>query len=578
MGVYIVDEKIKLAKASVYNGATSPFEGGEGNFYFPSGAVDQQFQVMGLSPEKLIIPRNYHAVIKMCYDFYQRGGVVGTVINRLQEFSITKIRNGQDRKTTDECETYFNSVLVRNPSKMTRFLNNVALEYYLSGLVIPRVDYIDFKGRDISPDLKSNKTYKMPIFDWYPPLLTYIEWIGWGKRAFYSKVPSSDIKLIRNSSGKEIKEQQLKLRLQMYETQFPMWVEDIRNGADKVQIPDPVNYIMRKETSYSPYPTPYLYNVLEPLTYKQQLRRMDFAVASRVINAILLVQEGDRDFPITEETRENLDELKVQILARANNPRLMERLFILFSNHTTKLTWIHPDVAAMLSQDKYTQVNEELSEGLGFPGILVAGVAGRSGTGAEVSTWALLPMMERLREELIDWVSSQYEIIGDMNGFRNIPVPEFTPPKLQDSVKTAAVFAQAFKEGNISRTTRDDMLGLNFNSEIELMKDELVDMKGLPAFPPMPYSPLPPGGGLFGQPQSPNTKSINGRPTGTQNPPTSPRKTGTPKPSGQQPVSRLSAEIMEDEEVINLITRIAESTGIEITLEKLDQIGGILEE
>lgn len=560
-------DKIQLAKASAYDGATSPFDGA-GSFYYPQGnALDEQYQILGLSPEKLIIPRNYHAVIKMCYDFYQRGGVVGTVINRLQEFTITEIRNGQ-KKTTDEANAYYEAVLRRNPSKMMRFLNNGALEYYLSGMLIPRVDFVEERGRDISPDLRPNKVYKFPIFDWYPPLLTYIEWVGWGKRKFYIKVPTADIRLIRSRSGKNIKEQQLKLKL--YETQFPQYVEEIRNGADKIAIPDP-DYILRKEISYSPYPTPYLYNVLEPLTFKQQLRRMDFAVASRVINAILLVQEGSDNFPLTEETRENLDELKTQILARANNPRLIERLFILFSNHTTQLKWITPDVAAMLDQDKYRQVNDELGQGLGFSAVLVTGEA-KSGQGSEISTWAIQPMMEQLRQELIDWVAVQYEMLGEMNGFRNTPVPSFKPVKLQDAVKNAAVFAQAFKEGNLSRTTRDDMLGIDFNSEVELMKDELTIMKGMPPFPPMPYSPLPPGM----QGMGPDGKSINGRPQGTQNTPINNRNTGV-KPSGQEPTSRLAAEIMDDEEVLNLINKVAESTGIEITADKLEQIGGILE-
>lgn len=561
-----MDEKIKLAKASVYDGATSPFDGA-GSFYFPQGnSLDEQYQILGLSPEKLIIPRNYHQVVKMCYDFYQRGGVVGTVINRLQEFSISEIRNGQ-KKTTDEANAYFKAVLGRKPSKMSRFLNNGALEYYLSGLLIPRVDFVEERGRDISADLRPNKVYKMPVFDWYPPLLTHIEWVGWGKRKFYLKVPSTDIRLIRNKAGKNIKEQQLKLRL--YETQFPQYVEEIRSGADKIAIPDP-DYIMRKEISYSPYPTPYLYNVLEPLTFKQQLRRMDYAVASRVINAILLVQEGSDNFPLTEETRENLDELKTQILARANNPRLLERLFILFSNHTTQLKWITPDVSAMLDQDKYRQVNEELAQGLGFSSVLVTGEA-KSGQGSEISTWAILPMMEQLRAELINWVEEQYETLGEMNGFRNTPVPVFKPIKLQDAVKTAAVFAQAFKEGNLSRTTRDDMLGIDFNAEVELMKDELEVMKGMPAFPPMPYSPLPPGMG-------PDGKSINGRPQGTQNVPVNNRNTGV-KPSGQTPTSRLAAEeIMDDEEVIHLIDKIAESRGVNVTAEMLEEISGILED
>jgi hypothetical protein len=569
-----VDDKIKLAKASSYDG-TSPFDGTTGSFYFPGNALDEQYQILGLSPEKLVIPRNYHSVLKMCYDYYQRGGIITTVINRLQEFTVTDIRNGERKKTTDDANYYFDAVLRRTPSKLMRFLNNGTLEFFLSGMLVPRIEYTELRGRDISPDLKSGKVYKMPVFDWYPPMLTYIEWVGWGKRNFYIKVPSTDIRLIRSKSGKLVKDQQLKL--QLYETQFPQYVNDIRNGADKIQIPDPA-YILRKETSYTPYPTPYLYNVLEPLTYKQQLRRMDFAVASRIINAILLVQEGSDNFPLTEETSENLDELKNQILARANNPRLMERLFILFSNHTTKLQWITPDVSAMLNQDKYREVNEELSEGLGFSRVLITGEA-RAGIGSEVSTWALLPMMEQLRSELIDWVTIQYEQLGLMNGFRNPPVPVFKPIKMQDAVKTAAVFAQAFKEGNLSRTTRDDMLGIDFDDEIELMKDELDLMKGMPPFPPMPYS-APPPGGLFGNPapgQGPNSKSINGRPQGTQNVPVNNRNTGV-KPEGQRPTSRLAAEIMEDEEVINLMNRIAESTGIEVTTEKLERIGGILEE
>ena len=118
------------------------------------------------------------------------------------------------------------------------------------------------------------------------------------------------------------------------------------------------------------------------------------------------------------------------------------------------------------------------------------------------------------------------------------------------------------------------MLSLDFNAEVELMKDELEIMKGMPPFPPMPYSPLPPG---MGQPgMNPGGKSIYGRPQGTQNVPINNRNTGV-KPGGQQPVSRLAAELMEDEEVLNLMTKIAESTGIEITEDKLEQIGGILE-
>jgi len=548
--------KPRLAKATALS-AQPTF--GEGTFYFPNSSADSYLQSTGLIAEKLIVPKEYHKVVRMCYDFYQRGGVVTTVINRLAEFSITDIRNGQ-RKTTDEANDYFEAVLHRKPSYLMRFLNTAALEYFLSGLIIPRVDWEEIIGSELSPRLKAGKMYKVPVFDLYPPMLVEVEWAGWGKKTYFLKIPSSDVRLIR-AGGSKIKAQQLKY--EMWKNTYPMLVTSIVSGSDRIQLID-ADPILRKEFTYTQYPTPFLENALEAIVFKQQLRRMDFAVASRVINAILLVREGDRDFPLTEETRENLDDLKAQILARSNNPRLLERLFVLFSNHTTQLEWITPDVSAMLNQDKYRQTNEELQEALGFTRILITGEA-RASEAAEVSTYAVQPQMEQLRSMLREWVVTIYEQASENNGFRNTPVPAFKPIRLQDYIKTAAVFQQAFAEGNLSRTTRAESIGTDFETEVELMNDEKDLMEGLPAFPPMPYSPLPPG----------MTPGGNGRPIGSQNVPINKRNTGV-KPKGQKPVSRVKAasvddiELMEDADVIDLMSKIANERGLKITLEMLN--------
>lgn len=558
-------DKLQLASASFVPGYVSSY----GNFYSGFDATNQS---LGLAPEKLVIPRDYNSVVRMCYDFYQRGGMASTVINRLTELSITRIRNGQ-RKTSNEANSYFDAVLHRNPSRMARFLRTAALEYYLSGMVLPRVDWITVTGEQISPQLKNGKEYVLPVFDLYPPLLVNVVWASWGKKEYYLKLPKEDIKLIRNG-GSQIKEQQLKY--DMYLNYYPTFVKAVMDGADRVRID--VDPILRKEVSFNPHPTPYLFNVLEALVFKQALRRMDFAVATRVVNAILLVQEGDKDFPLTAETEKNLEELKNQILARAGDPRLLERLFFLFSNHTTKLTWITPDVQALLDQDKYRQANDEIAEGLGFARILVTGES-RNAQAAELSTWSIQPMMEDLREMFIEWITTIYEEAADLNNFRNSPRPAFTPIKLQDFVKTAAVFAQAYKEGNVSRTTRDEMIGLDFEAELELMTDEYDPMKELPKnFPEMPYNTqIPPAGGFGGAPNRPN----GGKPVGTQNVPLNKRNTGV-RPSGQTPVSRTSPtgrpaqtkaaeiEMMSDDEVINLIDKIAKDRGLAITTEDLE--------
>lgn len=533
-----------------------------GSLFMPP--IDGLYQAAGLFPEKLYVPKDYHALIKLCYDFYQRGGVVGRVIDRLEELSITELRNGQ-RKTTDEQNEYFNSILHDKPSRMMRFLHAAAKEYYLSGMVLPKIEWIELKGRDISPDLVTNKSYLIPRFDMYPPQLVKIRWVGWGKKAYYLRVTDADKKLIKSQGGK-IKNQQL--RYNMWKENFPGYVQQIQDGIDEVLITD-TDPILRKELSISPYPTPYLYNVLEALVYKQQLRRMDFAVASRVINAILLVQEGDKDFPIVEdgEGNDNLINLQNQIMARTADPRKTERLFMLFTNHTTKLTWITPDVEAMLNQDKYRQVNEELDDGLGFPTILLTGSVRNGAQAAEVSTWAIQPQMEELRSYLLEWANSEVYWEGsDLNGFRNRPMPSFKPIKLQDFVKTAAVFQQLYAEGNVSRITRDDMAGIDFETETELMKDEAEIAKGLPAFTPTPYSPPPPAiGGGFGSPGA-------GRPIGSQNRPVNNRNSGVKLKGKPTSKVRASAEedlTNEDMQLIELMNAVAEQYGLVVTADDI---------
>lgn len=564
------ERKPQLALASGFGDISLYEPHNSGNFYMPQ-TLDDINRAFGVFPEKLIIPKEYHQVIEMCYDFYQRGGIVATVVNRLAEMSMTQITNGQ-RKTTDEANEYFEAVLHRAPSRLNRFIHTASLEYFLSGMVLPRVEWKEMTGSEISPKLKPNRKYVVPIADLYPPKLVKVDWPGWGVKKYYLRIPEKDIRIIR-SAGK-IKSQQL--RYQMWQNDYPTVFQAVKKGAKEVEIK--TDAILRKETSPSPYPTPFLFNVLEGLVFKQQLRRMDFAVASRIITAILLVQEGSDEYPITEETRGNLDALKAQISYYSKNPAMMQRLFPLFSNHTTKLTWIQPDVKALLDQEKYKQTNDEISEGLGFAKILVTGES-RNAQASEVSTWAIQPMMEELREMMLEWLTPVYEEAAELNGFRQVPVPTFTPIRLQDFIKTAAVFAQAFKEGNVSRTTRDLMMGLNFQTEIELMKDEkelLDSVEEQGEFPILPYdviTPPPPDltgtvGGGSGRP--PSSLKKGGRPTGSQNVPINKRNRGV-KPAGQSPVSRVAAEIepMEPEEVLELINTVAESRGLNIGIEDL---------
>lgn len=548
--------------------------GGTGGFYLP--------QVLGQTPEKLTIPANYHELIRLCYDFYHRGGLASVVLDRIAELTITDIRNGQ-RKTSNEANIYYDAVQHRKPSRMYRFIRMMAQEYFLTGMVVPKVQWKKVMGADLHPKLKPAREYLVPQFDLYPPLLVQIVWAGWGEKEYWLTIPAKDFKLLKDPTARQTKEQQARFD---FLSRYSIFTDAVAIGSNKVLLTD-VDPILRKELSLNPYPTPYLAKVLEALVFKQQLRRMDYAVASRIINAILLVQEGDKDFPLVEGDRNNLDDLKAQILARSNNPILLERLFMLFSNHTTKLTWITPDVEALLNQEKYKQTNEELMEGLGFPRILIVGES-KGAQAAEVSTWAIQPQMEEFRTMILEWMMPIYEQAAELNNFRNTPNPSFTPIRLQDFVKTAAVFAQAYREGNVSRTTRDQSIGLEIETEIELMLDEYELMKELPKdFSEMPYNiQLPPNNAIGTGGNLQRTKT-GGKKVGTTNSPVTKKNSGV-RLTGQQPQTRTSPsgkpaqapkrsradldeiELWTDEEVIEALDQEALRRGLQVELEEPD--------
>jgi hypothetical protein len=169
--------------------------------------------------------------------------------------------------------------------------------------------------------------------------------------------------------------------------------------------------------------------------------------------------------------------------------------------------------------------------------------------------------MEEFRSMMIEWIEGLYTQAGALNGFslKTLPDPNFRPIRLQDFVKTAAVFAQAFKEGNISRTTRAESIGTDFETETELMRDEADLMKGLPAYQPTPYSPPPPimGGG-----------GVPGRPIGSQNVPVNNRNSGVKLPN-QEPTSKVAAELWDDQRVIDILDLVASELGITVTADDI---------
>lgn len=474
------EEKIKLvATASVYSPSSEPtmWESMPASF--------------GTDVDKLKLPTEFPKIIEMCRFYYKRDPIGATVVNKMVEIGVTTLHNKKGDCTDQEFEI-FDSL----KEGLLEFLRCCSLEYLLSGLVIVEKDWEPITLKELG--LEGTETVEIPNNFWFRnPAYIEIKPTPIPNREIYLvKVSPEEIEFIlgkgKYPDGTEDKE-----TWKILQDQYPDFVKAITDDKKTAfKLTDPL-VVRRKVTSESVYPTPFLYPALESMVHKRNLRKMDYSVASRVISAIQLISVGSDEFPVTADDEDVIDNLKSTMNWRQQSGQT-DRVFQLFANHTVAISWVYPDVAALLSESKYNNVNQDILFALGFPRVLIVGEAGRSGT--STTEYALLGPTETLndiRSQLLGVVKHIYKEILERNpNLKNAPEPAFTPVRLYDRSKIGTIAKDAFERGVISKTTYAMMIDEDYQKEMEYMVEEIQQGKdlGLPEFPEVPYSPKPSGG------------------------------------------------------------------------------------
>jgi hypothetical protein len=257
------------------------------------------------------------------------------------------------------------------------------------------------------------------------------------------------------------------------------------------------NYIVRRSViTGSPYPVPYLLSVLEAMKHKRNLRKMDYSLASRVIQAIQLIKMGSDEFPLTEDNEDQLEALKTQMRWReTSQDKDMERIFQLFGNHTLTIEWIMPETTALLDESKYKSINAEIAIGLGFPRILLTGETERSFTSdPEIATVSPLQTMEVIRQILRPLLRDIVRLTADSN---TLVPKELTVDFLPINMMSVTAFVQGvqalYTTGNLSREDYAAAFGFNWYEQVDKKENEneVIGEKGLEEFAPVPFGQTP---------------------------------------------------------------------------------------
>lgn len=441
--------------------------------------------------DKYQFPKDYYKIVNLCNHYYRTDPLVSNTLNKIIDIGFKEYALDRAECSDEEYFVYSNA-----NAKMVMHLRELGLEYALSGLLVPEVTWTTKAGNKIHPSLPPNKPYKVPEVLWVrdPSSLKLRKTPIPNKVIINVVISDDDIQFIQNKGiypdGFEDKE-----TYEMLVREYPNFVKAVEDGEREFKLDNPF-LIRRFPLKDSPYPNPYLLPILEALEHKRNLRKMDYAIAARVITAIMLIKIGNDEYPLTEDDDDIVENLRKQMRYR-NTSDNIERLFQLFANHTVDISWIMPDVAALLDNDKYESVNTDILFGLGFPRIVLVGETARTGTSQ--SEYALLSPAETIksiRDTTLIWADEVYRRMKDRNSFENLPKAGFSEIRLYDLEKLMNVANLLYERGVLSRTSLARLGGFDFeNIELPMREHELTLFENteLPEYPLMPFTNQAPG-------------------------------------------------------------------------------------
>lgn len=473
---------LKLAKASYGTWAPSSVSDKYSSPWIPD-TVDKF---------ELGIKKTWKSTVNDCRYYYKHDPIASVIINKIVDLSINNI-NLRVKSGRKVFEDVFNSI---KPSIMA-YLKSCALEYLISGLVVPEITFTNVKTDDLKTlGIKRFSELLLPTDMWLrdSSLIIINDPMLGGKVSYFTEVPDSMKFFIMGKGTYQDGTEDKELYQRLVET-MPEFVEKVKRGDTKILLENPL-IIRHTVMTGNPYPIPYLYPALESLKHKRNLRRMDYAVASRVITAIQKITLGNDEFPLTEDNEDQLEKLRTEMLWREKADAAdIERIFQIFGNHTLSIEWICPPVEALLDDTKYKNVNGDIMIALGFPRIMITGETERSFTSdPEIATLSPVQTMERIREVFLPMLRRIIDIIiVDNNlGATDISI-QFSPINMVGVTAFVEGLQALYDTGNLSREDFAAAFGFDIYDQLKKRLDEkdILEEYNLEEFAPVPHSNEP---------------------------------------------------------------------------------------
>ncbi len=211
-------------------------------------------------------------------------------------------------------------------------------------------------------------------------------------------------------------------------------------GPDGIWMPIPFDRlypVFYKKQPYEPFAIPFGYPVLRDLNHKEELKKIDQAIARTIDNVILLVTMGEKKD--AEGNGMNPDAMKKmqELLQNESVGR------VLVSDYTTEMKFIIPDIGEILNPDKYKIVNEDIKQGL------LNILSGEDKfANAMMKTQIFLERLKEGRKAFRnEFLQKEIENVCKAMGFKSAPKANHQEVDLKDEVQYAKVYTRLMEIG-----------------------------------------------------------------------------------------------------------------------------------
>ena len=237
-----------------------------------------------------------------------------------------------------------------------------------------------------------------------------------------------------------------------------------------------------RKQDYERYPLPRLTRAMDSLKYKDSLQKADYSTLDGITNYILKITIGNDTHPVTSQS-----ELET-VAALFDTP---SKSFDIVWNHTLDIEKVtFPEISQVLGQEKFMQVNDDLSQAYGVTRALLDGTLQGNAKSVELAAKSFSEEVNYARRCVRRWINNEYEEVALAMGFDRYPIVRFDENALKDEIMMMSVVQGMIDRRIISYETGIEKLGMDFNTELANMKQEAALVQaGILGIIGSPYNP-----------------------------------------------------------------------------------------